>query len=64
MQVYRDDARIMDFTEKMQWFFFFEATDPEFRGTYREEDMLSSAITAMPLPGRSAHQSRPSATSR
>jgi hypothetical protein len=42
------DAAVMDdFSEKMQWFFFYRATDPNFAGTYADEDFLATAVTGM-----------------
>lgn len=48
----RDIATLFDFTDKMQWFFFFEATDPEFKGSHAEEDMLAATITGLNLFGK------------
>lgn len=48
----RDIATLFDFTDKMQWFFFFEATDPEFKGSFAEEDMLGATITGLNLFGK------------
>ena len=42
------DAGIMDdFTQKMQWFFFYKSTDPKFAGTYAEEDFLATSIIGL-----------------
>ncbi|MDP2342014.1 MAG: hypothetical protein Q8O67_13735 [Deltaproteobacteria bacterium] len=42
------DAAVMDdFTEKMQWFFFYRGTDPNFAGTYADEDFLATTVTGM-----------------
>ncbi len=48
----RDLTTMLDFTDKMQWFFFFEATDPEFKGSYAEEDMLGATITGLNFMGQ------------
>lgn len=48
----RDIGTLFDFTDKMQWFFFFQATDPEFRGSHAEEDMLAATITGLNLFGK------------
>lgn len=46
------DLRVMlDFTRKMQWFFYYEATDPEFRGSWREQDMMRQTIAGLNLLG-------------
>lgn len=42
-----DDAVMADFTEKMQWLFFYRATDPKFAGTYADEDFLATTVTGM-----------------
>jgi hypothetical protein len=47
-----DVGVMMDFTRKMQWFFFFSATDPQFEGTYAQEDMLSTTILGLNLMGQ------------
>ena len=42
------DAGIFDdFTQKMQWYFFYSATDPKFAGSYAEEDFLATTITGL-----------------
>lgn len=42
------DMGVMDdFTEKMQWFFFYRATDPNFAGTYADEDFLATTVIGM-----------------
>ncbi len=42
------DAAVMDdFSEKMQWFFFYRATDPNFAGTYADEDFLATTVTGL-----------------
>ncbi|MCC7070805.1 MAG: hypothetical protein IT383_05750 [Deltaproteobacteria bacterium] len=47
------DLRPMyDFTEKMQWFFYYEATDPDFRGSWREQDMMRQSIAGLNLLGQ------------
>lgn len=48
----RDLGTLFDFTEKMQWFFFLEATDPEFKGSAAEEDMLAATLTGLNLFGQ------------
>jgi hypothetical protein len=48
----RDVGTLLDFTEKMQWFFLFEATDPEFKGSAAEEDMLGATLTGLNLFGK------------
>src|ERR1043166_6754087 len=47
-----DIGTMMDLTEKMQWFFFFEATDPDFKGSHAEEDMLGATVTGLNLLGK------------
>jgi hypothetical protein len=47
-----DLGALMDFTEKMQWLFFFEATDPDFKGSHAEDDFLGTAITGLNLFGK------------
>jgi hypothetical protein len=42
-----DDDVFADFTEKMQWFFFYSSTDPDFVGSYAYEDYLSTTITGL-----------------
>ncbi len=42
-----DDNVMADFTEKMQWFFFYKATDPNFTGSYAEEDYLATTVMGM-----------------
>lgn len=42
-----DDAVFADYTEKMQWLFFYRATDPKFAGTYTDEDFTATAVTGM-----------------
>jgi hypothetical protein len=42
-----DDEVFSDFTEKMQWFFFYSATDPNFAGSYAEEDFLATTVTGL-----------------
>ncbi|MBM4280301.1 MAG: hypothetical protein FJ137_05930 [Deltaproteobacteria bacterium] len=37
-----DDGVMADFTEKMQWFFFYSASDPDFVGSYAYEDFLAT----------------------
>ncbi len=42
------DASILDdFTQKMQWYFFYKTTDPNFEGTYAEEDFLATSVTGL-----------------
>lgn len=36
-----------DFTQKMQWYYFFKATDPEFTGSDAEADYLATTITGL-----------------
>jgi hypothetical protein len=43
----QDDDVMSDFTEKMQWFFFYNATDPAFEGTYAYEDFLATTIEGL-----------------
>ena len=41
-------ARIFDdFNQKMQWFFFYKATDPKFTGSYLEEDFLATTVIGL-----------------
>ena len=42
-----DDDVLSDFTEKMQWFFYYRATDPNFAGTYADEDYLATTVTGL-----------------
>jgi hypothetical protein len=42
-----DDDVFADFTEKMQWLFFYRATDPNFAGTYADEDFLATTVTGL-----------------
>ncbi len=44
-----DDAVLMDFTEKMQWYFYLKATDPDFSGSYLEKDLLGTTLTGLNL---------------
>jgi hypothetical protein len=42
------DARIMgDFTKKMQWYVFMSMTDPDFKGSYAEEDFLATTLIGL-----------------
>ncbi|HEY1099917.1 MAG TPA: hypothetical protein VGF99_13365, partial [Myxococcota bacterium] len=42
------DANVMDdFTQKMQWYFFYSATDPKFAGSYAEEDFQATTVTGL-----------------
>ncbi len=47
-----DLQTMLDFTEKMQWLFFFEATDPDFPGSHAEDDLLGATITGLNLFGK------------
>lgn len=48
-----NDLRVMfDFTEKMQWYFYFEATDPDFAGSFKQQDMLRQTIAGMNFFGQ------------
>jgi hypothetical protein len=42
-----DDEVMSDFTEKMQWFFFYSATDPNFVGSYAYEDFMATTETGL-----------------
>lgn len=42
-----DEAVLYDFTKKMQWYVFLSLTDPDFRGSYAEEDFLSTTIMGL-----------------
>jgi hypothetical protein len=42
------DWGIMDnFSEKMRWYVYHKATDPEFTGSYAEEDMLATTVMGL-----------------
>lgn len=48
-----NDLNVMfDFTEKMQWYFYFEATDPDFAGSFKQADMLRQTIAGMNFFGQ------------
>jgi hypothetical protein len=40
---------IDDFTEKMQWYYFYKTTDPRFAGSYAETDFLNTTRTGLNL---------------
>ncbi len=42
-----DAGVFADFTQKMQWFFFYSATDPKFAGSDAEADYLATTITGL-----------------
>jgi hypothetical protein len=47
LSVTQDLGAMLDFTEKMQFYFFYKATDPEFTGSYAETDYLATTTTGL-----------------
>lgn len=47
-----DMGVMFDFTEKMQWFFYYEATDPDFRGSWKEQDMMRQTLAGLNFFGQ------------
>lgn len=43
----RDEGLLFDFTEKMRWYSFMSLTDPEFAGSYAEEDFLAVTLRGL-----------------
>jgi len=44
---YADQRAIADYTHKMRWYFFRKMTDPDFTGSYAEEDHLATAVMGL-----------------
>ncbi|MCP4501415.1 MAG: hypothetical protein GY822_15760 [Deltaproteobacteria bacterium] len=42
-----DSRALFDYTQKMQWYYFYKVTDPEFTGSYAEEDFLATTIMGL-----------------
>lgn len=42
-----DDRSLWDYSQKMRWYYFYKATDPEFTGSYAEEDFLATTIQGL-----------------
>jgi len=42
-----DQRALMDYTQKMQWYYFYKVTDPEFTGSYAEEDFLATTVMGL-----------------
>lgn len=42
-----DTSVLADFTKKMQWYVFLSLTDPEFQGSYAEEDFLATTVMGL-----------------
>ena len=42
-----DTAVMADYTKKMQWYVFMKLTDPDFAGSYAEEDFLATTIMGL-----------------
>ncbi len=42
-----DEMILADFTKKMQWYVYLSLTDPEFAGSYAQEDFLATTIMGL-----------------
>jgi hypothetical protein len=45
--VSKDWGIMSNFTEKMRWYYYRKATDPEFTGSYAEEDLLATTVMGL-----------------
>ena len=42
-----DYGHMADYTQKMRWYAFYKALDPEFTGSYAEEDLLATTVNGL-----------------